>query len=128
MAGEKEADRVVFALQAFRRQPRLDLRQRDLLALPAAAEQFALPDGGRVMRALGAAEHGIDGGEDAGAVRLELVEGAGGGQAFQHALVDRARIDARGEIGKVGELAARSRAAMIVSTACLPTPLSAASA
>ena len=128
MAGEKEADRVVFALQPLGRQPRLDLRQRDRLALAAAAEQFALPDGGRVVRALGAAEHGIDGGKDAGAVWLERVEGAGGGQAFQHALVDRARIDARGEIGEIGELGRSPRAAMIASTACLPTPLSAASA
>ncbi len=61
------------------------------------------------MRALGAAEHGIDGGKDARAILLELVEGAGGGQTFQHALVDRARIDAGGEIGKVGELALAAR-------------------
>ena len=51
----------------------------------------------------------VDGGEDARAVGFELVEGAGGDQAFQHALVDDARIDAAGEIGEVGErpLAAR---------------------
>ena len=59
------------------------------------------------MRALGARQHRVHGGEDAGAVGLELVEGAGGGEAFQHALVDGARIDARGEIGEIGERAAR---------------------
>ena len=45
----------------------------------------------------------VDGGEDARAVGLELVEGAGGGEAFQHALVDGARIDAVGEVGEIGE-------------------------
>ena len=55
------------------------------------------------MRALRAPEHLVDAGEDARAVALEFVEGAGGGEAFQHALVDRARIDARGEVGEIGE-------------------------
>jgi hypothetical protein len=31
------------------------------------------------------------------------IESAGGGEAFQHAFVDRARIDAAGEIGEIGE-------------------------
>ena len=61
------------------------------------------------MRALRRRQHGIDGGEGARAVGLQRVEGAGGGEAFEHALVDRARIDAAGEIGEIGErpLAAR---------------------
>ena len=51
----------------------------------------------------------IDAGEDVRAVRLDRVEGAGGGEAFQHALVDRARIDAAGEVREVRKrpLAAR---------------------
>ena len=36
-------------------------------------------------------------------VRLDDVERAGRGEAFQHPLVDRARIDAAAEIGEVGE-------------------------
>ena len=68
-----------------------------------AAEQFALPDRGGVVRALRAAKHGIDAGENARAIFLECIERAGGGKAFQHALVDGARIDARGKIGEIGE-------------------------
>ena len=48
-------------------------------------------------------------GEDARAVRLEFVEGAGLRQTFQHALVDGARIDAVGEVGEIGELARFAR-------------------
>ena len=55
------------------------------------------------MGALRGREQRIDGGEGARAVGLDRVEGAGGGEAFQHALVDGARIDAAAEIGKVGE-------------------------
>ena len=44
--------------------------------------------------------------QDTRPVRLQRVERAGGGQALDHALVDRARIDARGEIGERGERSA----------------------
>ena len=69
---------------------------------------------GVLVRALRRGEHGVDGREDARAVFLDRVEGAGGDQAFQHALVDRARIDAAGEIGEIGErpLAARRENAL----------------
>ena len=59
-----------------------------------AAEQLALPDRSGLMRALRAAEHGIDRRKHARAIFFELIERAGGRQAFQHALVDGARIDA----------------------------------
>ena len=56
------------------------------------------------MRALRGGEHGVDGGVRPRArFGFERVEGAGGGKAFQHALVDGARIDAAGEIGQIGE-------------------------
>ena len=55
------------------------------------------------MAALRAAKHGIDRRENARAIGLESIERAGGGEAFQHALVDGARIDAAGEIGEIGE-------------------------
>ena len=49
------------------------------------------------------AKHGVDRREHAGAARLQAVERAGGGEAFQHAFVDGARIDAAGEVGNVLE-------------------------
>ena len=61
------------------------------------------------MRALGAGEHRVDRGENARAVAFEVIEGAGGGEAFQHALVDGARIDAVGEVGQVGEFTLAAR-------------------
>ena len=87
----------------------LDLRQRDLLALAPAAEQFALPDRGGVMRTLGAAEHTVDSGKNARAIFFEGVEGAGRRQTFEHPPVDRTRVHARREVGKVGELAILAR-------------------
>ena len=49
------------------------------------------------------AKNGVDRREHAGAARLQAVERAGGGEAFQHAFVDGARIDAAGEVGNVLE-------------------------
>ena len=40
---------------------------------------------------------------------LEFIEGAGLREAFQHALVNGARIDARGEIGEIDELGGAPR-------------------
>ena len=80
------------------------------------------------MRALAGGQHGVDAGEGAGAVALERIEGAGRDQAFQHALVDRARIDAGGEVGEIGERPARRAPRRWTSTACAPTPFSAPSA
>src|SRR5215471_13331817 len=50
------------------------------------------------MAALAGGEDRIRAGKDASAVRLERVEGAGGGEAFDDALVDGARTDAGREI------------------------------
>ena len=75
-----------------------------------AAEQFVLPLLCGVMGALRGCEHGFHGSERARTVRLERIEGAGGGQAFQHALVHRARIDAAGEVGQIGERLCSPRA------------------
>ena len=61
------------------------------------------------MRALRGGEKRIDGGEHARAVRLDGIEGAGGNEAFKHAFVDGARIDAAGEVGEVGERALAAR-------------------
>ena len=89
------------------------MRQR--LALRRAAEQFVLADRRRLVAALRGRQHGVDRREGARAVRLELVERAGRGQAFQHALVDRARIDAAREVGEIGERPARRAPSTIAS-------------
>ena len=114
MAAEEEADGVVFALQPLGRQPVFDRRQHDRRRRGRAAEQLRLADRRILVGALRGGEHGVDGGKSARAVFLDGVEGAGGDEAFQHALVDRARIDAAGEIGKIGErpLAARGENAL----------------
>src|SRR6188508_3467376 len=55
------------------------------------------------MRALRAAEHGIDGSDDTRAILLKLIERAGTSQALEHALVDCARIEASGKIRQIGK-------------------------
>ena len=127
MAGEEEADGVVFLSQPVGRQPRLDRRQHQPLAAAGPPNSSFWPTRRIVVGALRRGQHRIDGGEGARPVRLERIERAGGGKAFQHPLVDGARIDAAGEVGEIGErlVAARGDDA---STACRPTPRSAASA
>ena len=128
MAAEEEADGVVFALQPLGRQPGFERRQNDRLRRGRAAEQLRLAERGVLVRALRGGEHGVDGGENTRPVLLDGVESAGGDQAFQHPLVDRARIDAAGEIGQIGERLARRARRRMLSTAWRPTPRSAASA
>jgi hypothetical protein len=55
------------------------------------------------MTALRDAEQSIDSAKARRAIWFELVERAGRRETFQHALVDRARIDAAGEIAEIGE-------------------------
>ncbi len=105
MAGQEEADGVVFAPQPLGRQPRLDLRQHDGRRVRRAAEHVVLADGRGLMAALACGEDRFGAGEHPGAIGIQRVEGAGGGQALDHALVDRARINPRGEIGQRGEQA-----------------------
>ena len=103
VAGEEEADRVELALQPLGRQPRLRGRQRDLLARRRAAEHVVLADRRGLVLALRGRENRIDARMDARAVALQRIERAGGGKAFQHALVDRARVHAAREVGDVAE-------------------------
>ena len=72
------------------------------------------------------AEDAVDAGMDAGPVGRQLVEGAGGDEAFQRPLVDELRVDALAEIGEVAERPS-PRASTRCSTAWAPTPLIAAS-
>src|SRR5262245_21076177 len=104
MAGEEEADSIELLLQPFGWQPRLDLGQTQRAARSVVSEgELERTTLLGLQRTLRFSKHGIDRGKDAGAVALERVEGAGGGEAFHHALVDGARIDAGREIGQVSE-------------------------
>ena len=51
----------------------------------------------------GTGESGVDAVEEHLARRTAEIEGAGLDEVFEHALVERARVDARGEVGKVAE-------------------------
>ena len=59
------------------------------------------------------------------ALRLELVEGAGGGETFERLLVDRARIDARARDRQRSRNGLPPRAATIAAACASPTPLTA---
>ena len=65
--------------------------------------------------------------EGARPVAIELVERAGSRKAFQHALVDGARIDAVREVGEIGERLARRAPRRLPRPPARPTPFSAAS-
>src|SRR5437764_8233578 len=104
MAGEKESVGIEFLLQPLGRQPWLELGQAQRTARGAVTERelerAALLG---LVRALRLTQHGIDRRKHARAVALQRVERSGGGEAFQHALVDCARIDPGREIGEVAE-------------------------
>src|SRR5260370_25984478 len=68
-----------------------------------STEQLRLAADGVILRALRGRQDRIDGGIGARAIWLDAVERASGGKAFQHPLIDGARIDATTEIRKVGE-------------------------
>src|SRR5262249_23968946 len=127
MAGEEESDGIKLFLQPLGGQPWLDLGQPQCTARGAVAErELERTTFLGLVCAVRLAQHGIDGGKHARAVALERLECAGSRETFQHALVDRARIDAGREVGEV--VNGRSpRAATIASTAWVPTPLRAAS-
>jgi hypothetical protein len=74
-----------------------------------ASEQLRLAARRVVLGALCGRHDRIHRGRGARAVAFDTIERAGGGEAFQHPLVDSARIHAAAKIGKVGEgtLAAR---------------------
>ena len=103
MAGEEEADRLELARQPVGRHQ--GLAGRSSIGggrARCAAEEVVLacrsrPRSDGCRRRIDA----IDIGERRGAVDAELIEGAGRGEGLERALVDEARIDARGEIRHV---------------------------
>ena len=102
MAGEEEADRLVFAPEPFGGRPRFGARPDRRRGL-GFAEQAALAGLALVGGAMGHRQHRLDRGEGDGAVGLQFVEGAGGGEVLERLLVDRARVDAARQIGERSE-------------------------
>src|SRR5260370_33099467 len=74
-----------------------------------SAEKLRLAADGVILRALRGCQDRIYGGIAARAIRLNAVERASGGKAFQHPLIDGARINAAAEIPKVGKSALAAR-------------------
>ncbi len=106
MAGQKEADRVIFAAQPLGRQPRLDLRQHDARRVGHATEHIALTKLLGLVVALAGGDDRLGTGEHRGAVAVDLVKSAGRRQTFDQALIDGTRIDLGGEVSERAELAA----------------------
>ena len=103
MTGQEKTHRLIFALQALGRQPRLERGQRQRLVASRGRRTFrsarAPHSRGRVAPPPVRSRPQ----RRARAVGLERIERPGGGKALEHPLVDGARIDAAGEIGKVGK-------------------------
>ena len=110
MAGEEKADRFIFASAAAPPAATARRRQPKCFAHRPRRRTIRSVRRPRLMRALCARrQHRSTARKHARAVGLELVEGARGRKTFQHALVDGARIDARGEVGEIAERLAAAR-------------------
>ncbi len=102
MARQEEADGVELPGEALDRPPGLD-RGEVQLGLRLGAEQVALPLLAVLGEAVGGGENPVGVLPKGGASQIEFVEGAGGGQGLDGALVDDRDVQAAGEIGKAGE-------------------------
>ena len=109
MTGEEEPHRLEFLREPVGRHPGLGLAEILLapclvLALArrrrGGPEQVVLPGLLVAVSLLGERDDAIDIGERGRAVDAKLLQGAGGGERFQRALVDGVRIDALGEIAR----------------------------
>ena len=104
VGGQVEADRFGLERQALQRRPVGHVGQAQRFGLAGdAAEQADLAAFLFLLVGLGAAQDRFGTGEQAGAVGVEPVEGAGADEVLDLHAVDLARIDAGGEIGDVGE-------------------------
>ena len=74
-----------------------------------STEKLRLAADGVILRALRGCQDRIGGRIGARAIGLDAVERASGGKAFQHPLIDGARIDATAKIRKVGESVVAAR-------------------
>ena len=92
MARQKEADRVELAPQPLIERPWFGLRQCNGVGT-FAAKQHALAGKLLCLTAVRRGEDGFGGGMDARAIGFEVVESAGGGETFERALIDLARIE-----------------------------------
>ena len=77
MAGQEEADGVVFATELFGRQPRLDVRQHDGRRVGRAAEHVVLADARSLVAALARRQNRLAACEYPRAIGIESIEGAG---------------------------------------------------
>ena len=103
MGAEIGADRRELALQPLRRRPRLGGDEEEPRRLAGAAEEIEIAACGALRPLLRGGEHAADILEHLRAVGIEAVEGARLRQAFERLAVQDLRIDARREIGEVGE-------------------------
>ena len=127
VAGEEEADRR--RTRAAAAPPPATARARGCAARPRPRRRRRTCRPGRRRRSSCArwasAIIGVDGGVGAGAVGLELVEGAGRDEALQHALVDRARVRCAAAKSARSLNGSSPRASTIASTACAADALDA---
>ena len=100
MGREIEAEGVALGGHPLGQRPVRVARQADRRdpGVGRAAEQAVLAAGALVVRRGGVGEDGLGRGVDRGAIGLERVERARGGEAFELAAVEQLGIDPRGEI------------------------------
>src|SRR5438270_1176946 len=107
MRREIEAEGVAFGGHALSNRPRGIARKADRRGLRAVrAEQPSLAAGPLVVRACGMGEDRLRGGEDSRPLRLDAVEGAGGGETLELPPIEQPGIDPRCEILEAGERSA----------------------
>src|SRR5262249_61443338 len=100
MSGQEEADGLKLLLQPLGRQPGFDFGQSESGARRGVAErEFEGTAFLGVTGALRLGQNRIDSREDPRTIVFDRVEGAGRGEALEHALVDGTRIDAASEGG-----------------------------
>ena len=104
MAGEEEADGVVFALQPLGRRPGLVRRDAQLhIRRGHAAEHVDHAAVGAPRAPAGPGHHGVERGAGARAVRLDLVEAPAAIRFSSVRLLTSARVDAPREIREIRE-------------------------
>src|SRR5947209_185071 len=110
MTRQEKADRVEFLLQPLGWRPGFNGWQPDRLIGGTAAERKLQGAAGEHLAlALRTRENRVGAAECPCPIGFERIECARGNQAFKHALVDSARIDAIGEIGQVSKWAITAR-------------------
>ena len=105
MAGQKESDTIELAPQPLVERPGLNLRQRNR-ARAFAAKQNGLAGKPFFLAPVCGGENGFGGGKDTRAAAFQFIKGASGGETFERALVDFARIEFCRKFTDIAEYAA----------------------